>query len=211
MDGPRTGSHDDVVPVSEHELATFAQLCDEAGTPTERQARLPALHARTLSLASSTSSPAGPEQASPTLEAIYFSSLMCARNQRSKRDGTICPRDGVCQILHCRWVLSWTALFCRQSRLQTLRSASVLTHPSYTTHIDLEASPGIRLHLLAHQLPPAARPRGAPAPACPGFPGPNPRGAANLGRVDELFIQVSDAQADWPINRANDFEWFIMT
>ena len=42
------GHRERIVPITEHELETFAQLYDEAGTPPV-QARLPALHARTLS------------------------------------------------------------------------------------------------------------------------------------------------------------------
>ncbi|MBK5938326.1 Eco57I restriction-modification methylase domain-containing protein [Halochromatium roseum] len=41
------GHRDRLIPVGEHELALFAQLYDEAGTPP-LQARLPALHARQL-------------------------------------------------------------------------------------------------------------------------------------------------------------------
>ena len=79
------GHRDRLIPVGEHELALFAQLYDEAGTPP-LQARLPALHARQL-IAVLERFAAQPRRLGD-LKGEYLSTVMFDETY-AQRDGTI--------------------------------------------------------------------------------------------------------------------------
>ena len=100
------GHRDRVVPVSDHELALFAQLYDETGTPP-LQARLPALHARQLSQVLEKFA-AQPRRLGD-LKGEYFSTVMFDETY-AQRDGTIRRETGFPKDAG-QWVLSGPHFF----------------------------------------------------------------------------------------------------
>ncbi|MBV0934404.1 Eco57I restriction-modification methylase domain-containing protein [Marinobacterium weihaiense] len=100
------GHHDRLIQVHDHELALFAQLYDEAGTPS-LQARLPALHARQLT--NVLEKFAAQPRRLGDLKGEYFSTVMFDETY-AQRDGTIkratqFPQDAG------QWILSGPHFF----------------------------------------------------------------------------------------------------
>ncbi|MEA3642816.1 MAG: hypothetical protein VBE63_23165 [Lamprobacter sp.] len=128
------GHRDRLIPVGEHELALFAQLYDEAGTPP-LQARLPALHARPL--ISVLEKFAAQPRRLGDLKGEYFSTVMF--------DETYAQRDGTIRRETCfpedagQWVLSGPHFFVGASFYKTPRA--VCTANSHYDCLDLTALP----------------------------------------------------------------------
>jgi type I restriction-modification system DNA methylase subunit len=128
------GHRDRLIPIGEHELALFAQLYDEAGTPP-LQARLPALHARQL--ISVLEKFAAQPRRLGDLKGEYFSTVMFDETY-AQRDGTIrrdtqFPRDAG------QWVLSGPHFFVGNPFYKTPRSTC--TANSHYDALDLTSLP----------------------------------------------------------------------
>jgi hypothetical protein len=128
------GHRERIVPVTEHELATFAQLYDKAGTPPG-QARLPALHARTLS--SVLDKLASWPRRLADLEGEYFSTVMFDEAY-AQHDGTLFRETGFVDSPQ-EWVLSGPHFFVANPFNKTPRRE--VKHNSDYDSIDLEVIP----------------------------------------------------------------------
>jgi len=128
------GHRDRIISVGEHELALFAQLYDEPGTPA-LEARLPALHARQL-LGVLEKFAAQPKRLGD-LQGEYVS-LEMWHETNAQKDGTIrretrFPKDAG------EWVLSGPHFFVGTPLYKTPRAEC--TQSSHYDVLDLEALP----------------------------------------------------------------------
>jgi len=133
-----SGHRDRIVKVDLTTLATFAKIYDESGTPALR-ARLPALHAATLSkvLGKLASYP----RRLGDLEEDYFSTEMWNETANQK-DGTIYRRpntDGGFAKSTSDWVLSGPHIFVANPHMKTPRK--VCAEKGHYDIIDLEQLP----------------------------------------------------------------------
>jgi hypothetical protein len=128
------GHRERLIPVGAHELALFAQLYDEAGTPS-LQARLPALHARPL-IRVLEKFAAQPRRLGD-LKGEYFSTVMFDETY-SQRDGTIRRETGFPADAG-QWVLSGPHFFVGTPFYKTPRA--VCTANSHYDCLDLTALP----------------------------------------------------------------------
>jgi len=133
-----SGHRDRIIPITDKELAVFAKLYDEAGTPP-RRARLPALHAKALS--SVLSKLAAYPRRLVDLGDDYFSTEMWHETMQ-QRDGTISRRsvnDASFVGSPEDWVLSGPHFFLANPLNKTPRA--VCTEKGHYDQIDLEAIP----------------------------------------------------------------------
>ncbi|WPL17970.1 Type I restriction-modification system methyltransferase subunit [Thiorhodovibrio winogradskyi] len=129
-----SGHRERLIPVGLHELALFAQLYDEAGTPP-LQARLPALHARPL--ISVLEKFAAQPRRLGDLKGEYFSTVMFDETY-AQRDGTI--RRDTCFPDHPgQWVLSGPHFFVGTPFYKTPRARC--TANSHYDCLDLTTLP----------------------------------------------------------------------
>ena len=128
------GHRDRLIPVREPELALFAQLYDEAGTPP-LQARLPALHARQL--ISVLEKFAAQPRRLGDLKGEYFSTVMFDETY-AQRDGTI-RRETRFPDHAGQWVLSGPHFFVGTPFYKTPRT--VCTANSHYDCLDLTQIP----------------------------------------------------------------------
>ncbi|NEV64387.1 class I SAM-dependent DNA methyltransferase [Thiorhodococcus minor] len=128
------GHHDRLIPVRMHELALFARLYDEAGTPP-LQARLPALHARPL-IAVLEKFAAQPRRLSD-LKSEYYSTQHW-NEVISQQDGTIRRETGFPADAG-QWVLSGPHFFVGTPFYKTPRR--VCTQNSHYDVLDLLSLP----------------------------------------------------------------------
>jgi hypothetical protein len=132
------GHSDRIVQVSDDQLKVFAQLYDETGTPP-RQARLPALHAKSLS--SVLAKVASYHKRMVDLSDQYFPSYMFDENM-SQQKGILGRRkpidDGFAQF-PSSWVLSGPHFYVANPLSQTPKRICE-THRAYD-NVDLEVIP----------------------------------------------------------------------
>ncbi len=128
------GHRDRLIPVGSHELALFAQLYDEAGTPP-LQARLPALHARQL-IGVLEKFAAQPRRLGD-LKGEYYSTVMFDETY-AQRDGTI-RRETCFPEDASQWVLSGPHFFVGNPFNKTPRA--VCTANSHYDCLDLTNLP----------------------------------------------------------------------
>ncbi|MGX5218932.1 Eco57I restriction-modification methylase domain-containing protein [Pseudomonas segetis] len=125
------GHPDRIIEISQHELALFAQLYDEAGTDA-LEARLPAVHARQL-LAVLDKFAAQPRRLGD-LQGKYYSSYMFDETAAQK-NGTIIRDTQFPESLE-QWILSGPHFFVSNPMFQTPKRVSE-THRAYE-NLDLQ-------------------------------------------------------------------------
>jgi type I restriction-modification system DNA methylase subunit len=155
------GHRDRLIPIGEHELALFAQLYDEAGTPP-LQARLPALHACPL-IAVLEKFAAQPRRLGD-LKGEYLSLEMWHETNQQK-DGTI-RRDTRFPADAGQWVLSGPHFFVGNPFNKTPRAVS--TANGHYDNLDLTHLPD---DYLPRTMCPTAPRRSTPngRQGCPGL------------------------------------------